>query len=1440
MDSAPGKQDAPASLWEKAFDSLPDEDKKSFKSNGSHTRLQPSEIVQVIEEKKKDCEKKQWAFYTTEEGERILVRDTLGKVCDWLNKFKEIGDAAVQFDPGYAALPWAAVRILLQMSVNDCQTFGNLIESIEAVSSIVARYTELEAKVLFRTSNLTKQLSAALVKLYGSALKFLAQAIQYYGQSTFKRLIKSTIHTSKSIVEEPMLSIEKQEDEVFKLVALVQDEVNGIRLDDIINRIQRSVESSHASSEERLKRLSAWINGINTQNTYETALQYHHSGTCEWAIELPEFRTWISNDDPEARLLWIHGPAGFGKTFLSAWMIRYLEQLKQAPLSYFFCVADNQLTRDPYAILRSWLTQMLEQSDRVMSVMNSVYKVRKQEQTLTHLGLWELFTSVGEAVEGCTFVIDGFDECIDIDTGARYHHNDPRNLFLCDLLKNLQKTKSRVMVVSRDVPDIREYLGQDVPSEGDTVKKLEYGITAKDTTRDVRSFSEYMVNKKLSKKKEELRQRIASQAAERSEGMFLWIKLLEQEISPGQNAKQLTRTVIEMPSGISDAYSRELEKIIRMPPDEKEKAVMILRWTLFAIRPLQVKQLAEALVVSEEDLDEYPEDDLPDSWNNGFVDEDYVKEMILGRCGSLLQLRASSSDVPLADHTVHFVHFSVKEYLSNLANHVATNRAAVELGLTDPVAEEKRLSYICLRYLTLNTFEDILPSTEVYPFLSYAAWAWYFHSFHEKPAPSQDIMHRTQKVFDPTTTSWRVWTPLMEAELADPEMDEWENVTSDGETDSKTDSESHDKSLLQVQNPIYYAALLGLIDVVKWLEDQGLEFGSAGGRFGFPLQAAVTRNHEDLVKYLLNRNVDVSQKGGQFGASIVAGAAMASPRIVQIILSAGADVTAVDESRYTALHHAVKRGNLEIVKLLLDYGGDVNAVAADNATAVSLACSYGHKDVLSVLAQKGADLTRDGRNAGTPLQAAIEEGDEGLVDVLLTNGVSANTVFPNGSCAITHAIQSLKLVVKLLKYGADPHMADKRGWAPLPLAVAYGNIDVLKVLVDAGASVDCEPNLNSSINCPLQVAVINNQLLAAKFLVEHGVDLNRKTKGGLTALIFAVRRQYKDMAEWLLDAGASIQGIFESNQQSLFDIAAQDSQPEIMRLLVRRGCFQIQTRGNHSDGVMSTKAREDNSLVILAYNGDIAGVRKLLSESSSPLPIQVLGEALHAASAQGHLPIVGFLLKNRTSASVVDINGRIALHHAAKHLHFDVADLLVEHGASITLEDMIGSTPIDLAIQSGQKAIEFIQNHMDDFTLNISRRPSLLAVTPNPSTNLTAMGARKAISGSWTGHYKYLSWQEGRRDPFTINIPASPPQGAQPSTFSDEGADVIGPFQFHGFVDSIGTVWFVKLYKELGWLYRGQVDPEKGILKGTWGSNRKLWFGTFQLESSLGLHIGLD
>ena len=63
--------------------------------------------------KKQLCIEKRWKY--KHGGKEIIVRDQLDKVVNWVNLFKEAGDAAVQYDPVHASLAWAGVRIILQV-----------------------------------------------------------------------------------------------------------------------------------------------------------------------------------------------------------------------------------------------------------------------------------------------------------------------------------------------------------------------------------------------------------------------------------------------------------------------------------------------------------------------------------------------------------------------------------------------------------------------------------------------------------------------------------------------------------------------------------------------------------------------------------------------------------------------------------------------------------------------------------------------------------------------------------------------------------------------------------------------------------------------------------------------------------------------------------------------------------------------------------------------------------------------------------------------------------------------------------------------------------------------------------------------------------------------------------------------------------------------------
>jgi hypothetical protein len=60
------------------------------------------------------CEQAQLKF-AVRGHKTVVLRDTAAKVIVWLDKFKQVGDVVVQYDPHHFALPWAGVRFLLEV-----------------------------------------------------------------------------------------------------------------------------------------------------------------------------------------------------------------------------------------------------------------------------------------------------------------------------------------------------------------------------------------------------------------------------------------------------------------------------------------------------------------------------------------------------------------------------------------------------------------------------------------------------------------------------------------------------------------------------------------------------------------------------------------------------------------------------------------------------------------------------------------------------------------------------------------------------------------------------------------------------------------------------------------------------------------------------------------------------------------------------------------------------------------------------------------------------------------------------------------------------------------------------------------------------------------------------------------------------------------------------
>ena len=108
-----------ATLWARAFNTLPADDRSTIRELvGSESTVCTvpeliSELISLTRKRQEECEAK--ALTVRLGGQEYRLRDYTSKIVGCLIKFKAVGDTAVQYDPVHAALPWAAVRFILQV-----------------------------------------------------------------------------------------------------------------------------------------------------------------------------------------------------------------------------------------------------------------------------------------------------------------------------------------------------------------------------------------------------------------------------------------------------------------------------------------------------------------------------------------------------------------------------------------------------------------------------------------------------------------------------------------------------------------------------------------------------------------------------------------------------------------------------------------------------------------------------------------------------------------------------------------------------------------------------------------------------------------------------------------------------------------------------------------------------------------------------------------------------------------------------------------------------------------------------------------------------------------------------------------------------------------------------------------------------------------------------
>jgi hypothetical protein len=173
-------------LWADAAAKLSDDDKLHINFNRPDKLNILAELHADAERSKQRSVESRWK-YTRRSGETVIIRDVFDKIVHWVDIFKQVGDTAVQYDPAHAALPWAGIRFLLQIAVNDSIKFTQVIVGLAHMAELICRYAVTEALYLQGTSKASEELQRAVVKLYTIVLRYLSKARQYFEQGTLSQ-----------------------------------------------------------------------------------------------------------------------------------------------------------------------------------------------------------------------------------------------------------------------------------------------------------------------------------------------------------------------------------------------------------------------------------------------------------------------------------------------------------------------------------------------------------------------------------------------------------------------------------------------------------------------------------------------------------------------------------------------------------------------------------------------------------------------------------------------------------------------------------------------------------------------------------------------------------------------------------------------------------------------------------------------------------------------------------------------------------------------------------------------------------------------------------------------------------------------------------------------------------------------------------------------------
>ncbi|XP_037622637.1 serine/threonine-protein phosphatase 6 regulatory ankyrin repeat subunit C-like [Sebastes umbrosus] len=428
--------------------------------------------------------------------------------------------------------------------------------------------------------------------------------------------------------------------------------------------------------------------------------------------------------------------------------------------------------------------------------------------------------------------------------------------------------------------------------------------------------------------------------------------------------------------------------------------------------------------------------------------------------------------------------------------------------------------------------------------------------------------------------------------------------------------------------PLHAAAASGQLDVIKHLLRHAVEIDEPNMFGNTALHMACHTGQDAVATELVNCGANINQPNHHGSTPLHLSAASSSGVLcLELLINNGADVNVQNKEGKSPLHMAAMHGRFTGSQILIQNGGEIECADMFGNTSLHVAARYGQELLISTLLTNGADKTRQGIHGMLPLHLASLYGFPDCCRKLLSNG------------------QFYIMPSQAVSTGDDINSLDDNGRTCVHAAASGGNVDCLNLLLNSAvADLDVKDHLGRS---PLHYAAANGNSQCTISLVRAGAEVNELDLTGCSPLHYAA-------ASHTFCGG-------ETNSEPDHCEGKEQEASLCLDFLLDNGANPTLKNSKGYSAVHYAAAYGNKQhlelLLEISFN--------CLEEVESNIPVS----PLHLAAYYGHCEALRLLCETLVSLDVRDVEGRTALHLAARRGFAPCVEVLLKHQASYALKE---------------------------------------------------------------------------------------------------------------------------------------------------------------------------